>query len=409
MSRSLDKYAAMERVEDRSSVGEVTTPIALAGEMIAKIPEAYFISDSTTFLDPCFGNGTFIIELIKKLKSYGHSIENIETRVFGCEISKRLVNKVKKRLAKYNFDGIIQGDSLEREWNMKFDVVVGNPPYNGTGQGKQKIFHEFIDKGCTRLEEDGVLLFVIPRAWFLSDESANKAVRKTILSKGTLIEQLPNDAFNADVRTCYFTAKNKVREEDITLIEGDKINTWKPSKDDDYVIVDKVFKSILEKVRKHCTEPIKTTNLQAKHEVKVDKLSKAIDKLGKEGITYLDKDICTPNSDKYRLVHSYPGGKNRFAISQMGMLEPGVQNRKGYIQIVCKSKEHAFNLDSLFKTNLIKYVFDSTRTSMTLDGSQFKFIPLLDDREWRDESAYKFFGISKAEQKIIENYQPIGY
>ena len=120
MSRSLDKYADMMRVEDRSFIGEVTTPVDLAVAMLDQIPEAYFISNTTTFLDPCFGNGTFIIELIKKLKSYGHSIENIETRVFGCEISKRLVNKVKKRLAKYNFDGIILGDSLEIDWNMKF-------------------------------------------------------------------------------------------------------------------------------------------------------------------------------------------------------------------------------------------------------------------------------------------------
>ncbi len=293
--------------------------------------------------------------------------------------------------------------------NITFNVILGNPPYNGEGSGKQKIFHEFIDNGLNLLEDNGELLFVIPRAWFLSDEAANKAVRKTVLSKGTLIKQLPDDAFDADVRTCFFAARNKIREGDITLMEDDVINTWRPSKEDDYVVIDKNFRSIFEKVRKYCINPIKTKNLQKIHEVTVDASSKAIEKLGKDGITYLEKKIHTPDSDKYRLVHSYPGGKKRFAISQMGMLEPGVQNRKGYIQIACKSKKHAFNLDSLFKTNVIKYIFDNTRTSMTLDGSQFKFIPLLDDREWTDESAYKFFGISKAEQKIIESYQPKGY
>ncbi len=292
---------------------------------------------------------------------------------------------------------------------IKFDAVIANPPYNGSGQGKQKIFHEFINAGLDSLVEGGQLLFVIPRAWFLSDESANKAVRKTILSKGTLIEQLPNDAFDADVRTCYFVAQNKEREGDITLIEGDSSRVWKPSKDSDYVLVDKTFKSICDKVSKHCSDPIKTKNLQERHEVEASTLSKAIATLTKNGPEYTERNIRTPDSDKYRLIHAYPGGKQRFAISQMGMLEPGVQNRKGYIQIGCKSKEHAFNLDSLFKTNVIKYVFDNTRTSMTLDASQFKFIPLLDDREWSDESAYNFFGISKAEQKIIESYQPKGY
>ncbi len=73
----------MMRVDDRARNGEVTTPVELAKEMIALIPEHILKSSSTTFLDPCIGNGTFIIELIKKLRSYGHSMENIQGRIYG--------------------------------------------------------------------------------------------------------------------------------------------------------------------------------------------------------------------------------------------------------------------------------------------------------------------------------------
>ena len=96
-------YELLHSVEDRSGYGEVTTPQETVIAMISKIPEEYFISSTTTFLDPCFGNGTYLIEIIKKLRSHGHSMENIESRVSGYEISVRLFNKVQKLLSHYNF------------------------------------------------------------------------------------------------------------------------------------------------------------------------------------------------------------------------------------------------------------------------------------------------------------------
>ena len=158
----------MMRVDDRSGSAEVTTPTELAKEMIAKIPEHILKSSATTFLDPSFGNGTYLFELIKKLRSYNHTIENIQNRIYGCEISNRLFNKVRKKLAKYNFVNIIQGDSLEKDWNMKFDVVIGNPPYNlrsDSGHGKTgvagdtKYWRKFVKLGFN-LSKDCVVMVV---------------------------------------------------------------------------------------------------------------------------------------------------------------------------------------------------------------------------------------------------------
>ena len=74
----LNKYKNLLNVDDRASQGEVGTPIELVNEMLDKLPIEVFKSNSTTFLDPAFGNGTFLIEIVKRLRKEGHSIENIQ-------------------------------------------------------------------------------------------------------------------------------------------------------------------------------------------------------------------------------------------------------------------------------------------------------------------------------------------
>jgi len=43
--------------------------------MLSNIPEEYWLSETTTFLDPCFGTGAFLDEVARKLLSYGHDIK----------------------------------------------------------------------------------------------------------------------------------------------------------------------------------------------------------------------------------------------------------------------------------------------------------------------------------------------
>jgi 16S rRNA G966 N2-methylase RsmD len=154
------------KTDNRPSQGVVKTHIELVREVIERIPRYIMKSSTTTFLEPCFGSGTFIFELIKELRKYGHSVENIQNRIYGFEISHGSINRVKKNLSKYNFKNIHNTNFLTYNFkNMKFDVILGNPPYQQPQQESKRwtLWSKFIEKSNELSPE--YLAFVIPHSW----------------------------------------------------------------------------------------------------------------------------------------------------------------------------------------------------------------------------------------------------
>ena len=124
----LDK---LRKQEDRPEVGVVGTPQFLVEEILNQYPSDVFASSTTTFLDPCFGNGTFLIGVVRRLLKYGHSIENINSRVFGVELGRGSFNRTKMRFKKSGISlQLFNEDALKKVYNMEFDAVLGNVPFN---------------------------------------------------------------------------------------------------------------------------------------------------------------------------------------------------------------------------------------------------------------------------------------
>jgi len=156
-----------------SKKAEVFTPSFLVREMLDKIPAEIWRSSETIFLDPCFGSGTFIKCIIEKLREYGHSDENISKRIWGVEINRKWYNRVKHfRIGEYNIRNIYCVDALNTNIldGMKFDVVCGNPPYQGkklgggAGSGNA-IWHKFVVNAFNALKENGYLCLIHPIDW----------------------------------------------------------------------------------------------------------------------------------------------------------------------------------------------------------------------------------------------------
>ena len=129
-------------VYQNSTNGYVLTPSELAFEMISKLPESVFESGSTTFLDPICKSGTFLFEIVEKLYDKGHSIKNIESRIYTIDSNFHSLNVAQSTVRKIlnkcsgSFKVDYKNDWIEKFYNRSISVV---------SKGKYTTFDDFLN------------------------------------------------------------------------------------------------------------------------------------------------------------------------------------------------------------------------------------------------------------------------
>ena len=179
-------------------------PKNLVREIVYQLPVYLFESDSTLFLDPAMGGGDYLRSVINRLIEFGHSVENIASRIYGIEDNIIFVNRAKMRNIE-NFIQMSYNEVLEWESDMRFDVIIGNPPYqsnNGAGTlaGSSKpLWFEFVKLSLNKLKDGGYLSFITPQNMFNGSSSftknfiGNKAINNTYEGIENIDYQFNND------------------------------------------------------------------------------------------------------------------------------------------------------------------------------------------------------------------------
>ena len=205
-----------KRWKDDPSKGEVFTPEELVREMLDKIPVSVWENPKSTFLDPCMGKGTFLIDILRRLTTiYGHSVEDAMSRIYGYDVRVKYINYLKRG----GFVNVFHKDFLNEEINMKFDVVIGNPPFQNTKSESDagKLYIDITKKTFTLLKENGFCSFITPET--IVRDGRNKFTLKGY--KGVMtVNYTANNFFNVGSQIIYWVFCNSY-EGDVTVINED--------------------------------------------------------------------------------------------------------------------------------------------------------------------------------------------
>ena len=97
-----NSYATETRVARRkgkNSTSEFFTPSSLVSKMCDKIPSTDWSNPTKTFLEPCFGNGNFLVEIIRRrIVDYSIDWKTVLNNLYGVELMSDNVQEAKDRI-----------------------------------------------------------------------------------------------------------------------------------------------------------------------------------------------------------------------------------------------------------------------------------------------------------------------
>ena len=127
---------------------------------------------------------------------------------------------------------------------MKYDVVIGNPPYQGRSEAKLAfaLYPKFIDKSLKSLKDGGYLVYVTPDSWVKSKSTVAAETRNLILNNNLILVKDANHHFNIGESVSYFIVSNETYKGHTEIYDFKGHFNDNPKSIED-AILDKVFTS----------------------------------------------------------------------------------------------------------------------------------------------------------------------
>lgn len=391
----------------------------LADEIVSHLPQSLFHSSETKFLDPAYAGGQFLYAVAKRLLQNGHSRENILGRLYGVEYRPIYANSHKIRgLLGANLKIVNTLEQIKEVFKMKFDVTLGNPPYqdkegNENSTNSSDLYKKFIEKSMDLTKDDGYVAMVVPSAW--SGPRSSKL-------KGLLFEQNQPFVFDShgkkwfdvNMNTCYFVTQ-KGRKGPTEVRDAHGLSVIKTLSKDDVIGTDLKSQIVKEKLKVFADQSNLgdiwsrgKLNLNQANAFNGQNKVEFIKAVGSKNSTDCDTMYINPNQEshgfgKFKVVLPNLGGSD--VIGNIKIVDKNTVGGHSVVFLITKNNKQSQNLKAYLESKLVKYLISSIKISTPNSKNVFKNIPAIDlDRTWTDEDLNKHFKLNKNDVKMIDDY-----
>lgn len=449
----------LERVEiamrkfGRLSDSEIVTPAKVADEMVAILPfEELNNKEDVKFLDIASKQGEFSIALYKR---FGEKVKArlyaIPTSTLAYEFTRKIytllgmpVENIFSDFTSYDLIGNNNEKIIKQLTDMKFETIIGNPPYQvmdggGAATSAIPIYNLFVE--IVKRIDTHYISMIMPARWYSGGKGLDTFREENLKdSHYRVIIDYPNpkDCFpNANISggVCYFLYDNKEEGDCLftNVINGKRESAIR--KLDEYEIFIRYNKaiSIIHKVVSHksiseivsARNPFGLGSSVRGLENKTEKTPILV--YSSRGHGYISKNELKDNEELF--------GSYKLLMGKVLSGHIGETDMNGQVKVIATIKTakpqevstdsylvvgpvagliEVNNLHSYFRTKFLRFLLLQSLASMNISRANFRFVPLQDftfnsDIDWSksiseiDAQLYAKYGLSEEEMAFIES------
>ncbi len=476
---------------------EVFTPPFIANQMLDLLPTELWSNPNVKFLDPCCKSGVFLREIVKRLivglepifpdlqERVNHICKN---QVFGIAIteltallSRRSLYCSKHASGEYSIysgdfkeQGNINFESMKHVWSgsnciycgankasfdrpddleshaykfihvsnpaelfgMKFDVIIGNPPYQletgGSGRQAKPIYNLFVEQAKKMNPQH--LVMIIPSRWFAGgmgldkfrDQMLSDNHIKKIVDYTNAKDCFPSSSVSGGV--CYFhwdrnydgfcdvvnirngvtTESNRPLNEFSTLIRYNeavdivrKVVSLREQSLSSIISSISPF-AIVTKVRGASNRsPDNSITLHSSAGISFIPLKEVL-----KGHEYLKKfKVMISQTSAEHAGEPRKDGKFGVISGSMKVIGPDEVCTHSYLVAGPSDDEkYCTNLCEYLKTKFVRFLVLQSLTSIHLTKDTFSFVPVQDfTKQWKDEDLFSKYNLNADQIDFIDN------
>lgn len=318
---------------------------------------------------------------------------------------------------------------------MKFDVIIGNPPYQlgdgGNGPSAIPLYNQFVEQ-AEKLKPR-YLSMIIPARWFAGGKGLDSFRTKMITDKRirTIVDyESSKDCFDGvDIAggVCYFLwdrdYSGECRVVNMTAFSQTEASRYLDEYDifirSNYAI--RILRKVLSVENHFMDESVlsqKPFGFRTYARGKEKPFPGAVKLFTSKGFGYVHRDEVSKNAegiDKWKVITGrfvpsngeldVKPGEGYRVMTTPRLLRPNEINTESYITLGLFGTEVAASgLIKYLKCKLPRFLLRQAISSVNINREVFKFVPIVDfTHHWTDEKLYAKYDLTDEEINFIES------
>lgn len=321
---------------------------------------------------------------------------------------------------------------FKRLRDMKFDVIIGNPPYQlsdggGVGSSAMPLYHLFVQQA--KKMNPRYITMIIPARWFsggkgldsFRDEMVHDRSIRNLIDYPAASECFPGVKIEGGV--CYFLwDRDNQGECEVKTIQGNKQSILiRPLLEEncdvfirynDAITILRKVQALKEKSFSELISSRKPFGFASDFkDFSHESFDNAIQIYANKTIGYVDKNKIKQNrqwvnSYKVYISFAYGAGENfpHQIINKPILGAPNSCCTETYLHIGSfENKEEAQNVLSYIKTKFFRFLVLLIKNTQNATKRVYQFVPIQDfNEEWTDEKLYQKYRLTQEEIDFIE-------